>query len=97
MAFLSRSDASAVRLQPDRNSGLSQYLLAHLARRAIVTFCHTNASGVRRPSTLENKYSNIFYKTTGPTVLKFHMEHNLTPGSQKRKIESGRISKIASY
>ena len=39
--------------------------LAHLARRAIVSYCHINASGVRRPSTLDNKYSNIFfYKTT---------------------------------
>ena len=43
--------------------------------------------GVRRLSTLENKYSNIFFsKTTGPTVLKFHMEHDLTPGSQNCKI-----------
>ena len=51
---------------------------------------------VRRLSTLENKYSNIFlYKTTGPTVLKFHMEHGLTPGSQNCKIGSDRISKMA--
>ena len=51
---------------------------------------------VRRPSTLENKYSNIFiYITTGPTVLQFHMEHDLTPGSQNYKIGSGRISKMA--
>ena len=35
-------------------------------------YCHTNACVVRHASTLENKYSNIFfYKTTGPTVLKF--------------------------
>ena len=71
--------------------------LAHLARRAIVSYCHTNASGVRRPSTLENKYSNIFvYKTTGPTVLKFHMEHDLTPGSQNCKIGSSPISNLIS-
>ena len=45
---------------------------------------------VCRPSTLENKYSNIFFcKTTGPTVLKFHMEHELTLGSQNCKIRSG--------
>ena len=57
--------------------------LAHLARRAIMSYCHTNVSAclVRRPLTLENKYSNIFfYKTTGPTVLKFHMKHDLTHG-----------------
>ena len=30
---------------------------------------------MRRPSTLENKYSNIFYNCTGPSVLKF-----LVPG-----------------
>ena len=42
------------------------------------------------PSTTENNY-----KTTGSTVLKFHMEHNLTPGSQICKIGSGRISKMA--
>ena len=31
---------------------------------------------MRHPSTLENKYSNIFfYKTIAPTVLKFYMEH----------------------
>ena len=51
---------------------------------------------VRRPSTLENKYSSIFfYKTIAPTVLKFYMKHDLAPGSQKYKIGSGRISKIA--
>ena len=48
------------------------------------------------PSTLENKYSNIFfYKATGPSVSKFHMEHDLTPGSKNYKIGSGRISKMA--
>ena len=48
------------------------------------------------PSTLENKYSNIFfYKTIAPTVLKFYMEHDLPPGSQNYKIGSGRISKMA--
>ena len=51
---------------------------------------------VRCPSILKNKYSNIFfYKTTRPTVLKFHMEHNLTPGTQNCKIGLGRISKLA--
>ena len=49
-----------------------------------------------RLSTLENKYLNIFfYKTTGPTVLKFHMEHDLTPGSQNYKSGSGRENKMA--
>ena len=48
------------------------------------------------PSTLENKYSNIFfYKTIAPTVLKFHMEHDLPPRSQNYKIGSGRKSKMA--
>ena len=61
-----------------------------------MSYCHTNASGVRRLSTLENKYSNIFfYKTTGPTLLKFHMEDDLTPGFQNCKIGSGGISKMA--
>ena len=45
---------------------------------------------------VHNKYSNIFlYKTTGPTFLKLHMEHDLTPGSKNCKIGSGRISKMA--
>ena len=61
-----------------------------------MSYCHTIASGVRLASTLENKYSNIFfYKTTGPKDLKFHMEHDLTPGSQNCKIGSGLISKMA--
>ena len=61
-----------------------------------MSYCHTNTSGVHRPSTLENKYSNIlFYKITGPTVLQFHMKHDLTPGSQNCKIGSGQISKMA--
>ena len=51
---------------------------------------------MHRPSTLENKYSNIFfYKTIAPTVLKFYMEHDLPPGSQNYKTGSGRISKMA--
>ena len=51
---------------------------------------------MHRPSTLENKYSNIFfYKTIAPTVLKFYMERDLPPGSQNYKIGSGRISKMA--
>ena len=48
------------------------------------------------PSTLENKYSNIFfYKTIVLIVLKFYMEHDLPPGSQNYKIGSGRIFKMA--
>ena len=51
---------------------------------------------MQRPSTLENKYSNIFfYKTIAPTVLKFNMELDLVPGSQNYKIGLGRISKMA--
>ena len=51
---------------------------------------------MHRPSTLENKYSNIFfYKTIAPTVLKFYMEHDLPPVSQNYKIRSGGISKMA--
>ena len=51
---------------------------------------------MHRPSTLENKYSNIFfYKIIAPTVLKFYMKHELLPGSQNNKIGSGRISKMA--
>ena len=47
-----------------------------------MSYCHTNAYVVRRPSALENKYSNIFfYKTTGPTVLSNLLSHNCTPGS----------------
>ena len=42
---------------------------------------------MRLPSTLESKYSNIFfYKATRPTVLKFHMKHDLTSGSQNCKL-----------
>ena len=59
-----------------------------------MSYCHTNVSGMCCASTLENKYSNIFfYKTTGPTGHNFHMEHDLTPGSQNCKIGSSRISK----
>ena len=51
---------------------------------------------MHRPSTLKNKYSNIFfYKTIARTVLKFYMEHDLPPRSQNYKIGSGRISKMA--
>ena len=51
---------------------------------------------MHRPSTLENKYSNIFFfKTIAPTVLKFYIEHDLPPGSQNCTIGSGRISKMA--
>ena len=51
---------------------------------------------MHRPSTLENKYANIFfYKTLAPTVLKFYMEHDLSLGSQNYKIGFGRISKMA--
>ena len=42
---------------------------------------------MHRPSTLKNKYSNIFfYKSIAPTVLKFYMEHDLPPRSQNYKI-----------
>ena len=51
---------------------------------------------MHRPSTVENKYSNIFfYKTVAPTVLKFYMEHDLPPGSQNYKIGLDRMSKMA--
>ena len=51
---------------------------------------------MHRPSTFENKNSNIFFhKTIAPTVPKFYMEHDLSPGSQNYKIGSGRISKMA--
>ena len=61
-----------------------------------MSYCRINVCVMRRPSTLENKYSNIlYYKTTRLTVLKFHMKYDLTPGSQNCKIRSGRISKMA--
>ena len=63
-----------------------------------MSYCYTSGPVwvMGRPSALENKYSNIFfYKTTGPAVLKLHMEHDLTPGAQNRITGSGRISKIA--
>ena len=48
---------------------------------------------MRLPSILESKYSNIFfYKTTRSTVLKFHMKHDLTSGSQNCKTGSDRTS-----
>ena len=51
---------------------------------------------MHRPSTFENKYSNIFfYKTIAPTILKMYMKHDLPPGSQNYKIGPGRISKMA--
>ena len=51
---------------------------------------------MHRLSTLENKYSNIFfYKTIAPTGLKFYKEHDLPPGSQNYQIGPGRISKMA--
>ena len=51
---------------------------------------------MHHPSTLENKYSNIFfYKTIAPAVLKFYMEHGLPPGSLNYNIGSGQISKMA--
>ena len=59
-----------------------------------MSYCHTSTSGVRRPSTIENKYANVLYKATGPTVLKFHMEHDLTPGTQIYKFGPGRISRM---
>ena len=83
---------------------LTFVFLAHLARRAIFSSPGPKGNGELLPYqcawhessvTLENKYSNIFYKTTVPTVLKFNMEHDLTPGSQNCKIRSGWISKMA--
>ena len=62
-------------------------IFSSLGSKGHVTYCHTNVSVMHCPSTLENKYSNIFYKTTGPSILKFHMEHDLTPGFQNGKIE----------
>ena len=56
--------------------------------------CTWRASFVVRQQ-LKTIYSIIFCKTTGPTIFKFHMEHDLTPGSQNCKIGSGRISKMA--
>ena len=51
---------------------------------------------VCRASILENKYSNIFsYETTRRIVLKFLMEHYLTPGSQNYAFGTGRISNMA--
>ena len=51
---------------------------------------------MHRPSTLKNKYSNIFfYKTIAHTVLKFYMDHDLLPRSQNYKVGSVRISKMA--
>ena len=51
---------------------------------------------MHRPSTLKNKYSNIFfYKTIAPSGLKFYMEHDLPPRSQNYKIGSGLISMMA--
>ena len=38
---------------------------------------------------------SFFYKTIAPTVLKCYMKHDLGPGSQNYKIESGGISKMA--
>ena len=46
---------------------------------------------------LKTIYSNIFfYKTTGPTVFKFHMQHNLIPRSQNGKgsVENPRWSPL---
>ena len=75
----------------------SAYYLEITLRLFLADFIVRCASCVmHRPSTLENKYSNIFfYKTIAPTVLKFYMEHDLAPGSQNYKIGSGRISKVA--
>ena len=55
----------------------------------------SSVSVMPRPSTIENKYSNIFFcKTNGPTVLKFYMEHDLTSRSQNCKIRACRVSKM---
>ena len=37
----------------------------------------------------------FLYKTTAPTVLKFHIKYGLTPGFQNCKTGSGRIYKMA--
>ena len=37
----------------------------------------------------------FFSKTMKPIVVKFHMKHDQTPGSQNCKTESGQISKMA--
>ena len=74
---------------------------ADLARRVIASYCHTNAFGVRcapcviRQKLKTNRSNIVFYKTTGRTVLNIHMKHDLTPGSQNCKTESGRIIKMA--
>ena len=39
--------------------------------------------------------TTFFSKTIAPIVVKFHMKHDQTLGSQKYKIWSGRISKMA--
>ena len=60
------------------------FLLAQQARKAIAGCCHTTASGVVHAlcvllQRLKTTNSNIFFhKTTGLTVLKFHMHHDLT-------------------
>ena len=73
-------------------------ILAHLAQRAIVNYCHTNACAMQFcRQQLKKKYSNSSYKTTGHTVLKLDMEHDLTPGSQKCKFGSSRVSKMAAF
>ena len=61
-----------------------------------MSYCHTNVSGERCLSTLKKQiFKHLLLSTIGPTVLQFHMEHDLTPGSQNCKTGSGRISKMA--
>ena len=63
----------------------------------IVSYCQTNASGVRRalcvmrrPSTIGNNlFKHLLLYNHWATVLKFHMEGELTPGSHNCKIGSG--------
>ena len=48
---------------------------------------------VHHPPTTEiNIFKHLFYKNTGPTVLKFHLEHDLPSGSQNSKTGSCGIS-----
>ena len=55
---------------------------------------------VRHQSTIENHlFNHLLLKkhltSVLSTVLRFHMEHGLTAGSQNCKIASGQISKMA--
>ena len=62
-----------------------------------MSYCHTNASDVFRSSSFKIKgYSNIFlYKTTGPLVLKLHMEVEVGSGRISERAAVIKIIKIA--